>query len=64
MDVKIKNPLKRLDTSKIMINLRNTFYVEKEMQDIMKKFYVVQRNLIILSIFSKNIIDTELKFSG
>ena len=34
------------------------------MQDIMKKYYQIKRNLIILSLFSKIRIDTMLKFSG
>ena len=32
---------------KITTYLENTFYVEKEMLDIMKAFYVKKRNLII-----------------
>ena len=27
--------------------VKNTFYVDKEMQDIMKEFYLIKRNLII-----------------
>ena len=64
MVIKIKNLLKRQDTSKIMINLKNIFYVDKEMRDIKKKkFYQRKRNLLILSIFSKNIIHTMMNFS-
>ena len=48
---------------KIMTNLKNTFYEDKEMLDNMKEFYQKKRNLIILSIFSKIRIDTELKIS-
>ena len=29
-----------------MLNLKSTFYEDKETQDIMKKFYQIQRNLI------------------
>ena len=58
------NPLKKPDMSKITTNLRNTFYEDIELQDIMKKCYQTKRNLIILSIFSKIRIDTELKFSA
>ena len=47
MVVKVKESFEKLDTSKIMTNLKNTFYVDKEMQDIMKKFYQIKRNLII-----------------
>ena len=32
---------------KITTNLRNIFYVEKEKQDIMKKYYQIKRNLIV-----------------
>ena len=49
--------------SKITTNLKNTFYEDIERQYIMKKYYQIKRNLIILSNFSKNIIDTELKIS-
>ena len=45
---------------KIMTNLKNIFFVYKEIQDIMKEFYQTKRNLIILSIFSKIRIDIEL----
>ena len=31
----------------IMTNLKNIFYEDKEMQDIMKEFYQIKRNLII-----------------
>ena len=30
-----------------MTNLKNTFYEDKQMQDIMKKDYQIKRNLII-----------------
>ena len=43
-----------------MTNLKNTFYVDIEIQDILKKYYQIKINLIILSIFSKIRIDTEL----
>ena len=46
-----------------MKNIKNTFYEDIEIQDIMKKYYEIKRNSIILSIFSKNTIDTELKIS-
>ena len=42
---------KNLDTSKIMTNLKNIFYVDKEMLDIMRKFYQIKRNLIISILF-------------
>ena len=32
---------------KIMANLKNTFYEDKEMLDNMKEFYQIKRNLII-----------------
>ena len=49
-----------------MTNLKNTFYVDKEMQVIMNKYYEIKKIFqfdIILPIFSKTIIDTELKIS-
>ena len=39
------------------------FQIFKNNEDIMKEFYQIKRNLIILSIFSKIRIDTELKFT-
>ena len=41
--------------SKIMTNLKNKFCEDIEIQAIMKKYYQIKRNLIILSIFSKKI---------
>ena len=43
-----------------MTNLRNTFYEDKQMQEIMKKYYQIKRNLItslnyILILSGKNI---------
>ena len=46
-----------------MTNLKDTFYVDKEIQDIMKKYYQIKKNLIISSVFSKNKIDTMMNFS-
>ena len=63
MVVKSKNTSKRLDKLETTTNLKSKFYEDKEMIDIMKKNYEIERNSIILSIFSKNIIDTELKIS-
>ena len=46
---KSKRILRKDKTSKkITTNLRNTFYADIEIQDIMKKFYLIKRNLIIL----------------
>ena len=64
MVVKVKEYFEKTEQVKNNENLRNTFYVDKEMQDIMKKYYQIKRNLIILSIFSKIRIDTEVKFSA
>ena len=36
--------MKNVDMSKITTNLKSTFYVEKEKQDIMKKYYLRIRN--------------------
>ena len=44
-------------------NLKNTFFEDIERQYIMKSYCQIKRNLIILSNFSKNIKDTELKIS-
>ena len=55
--------MKKQGTSKTMTNLKNTFYVDKEIQDIMKEFYQIKKNLLIFSLFSKIRIDTELKIS-
>ena len=38
--------MKKLDTSKTTTNLKNTFYVDKEMQDTMNEYYQIKRNLI------------------
>ena len=52
MVIKSKEYLKKQDTSKIMTKIKNTFYVDKEMQDIKKEFYQIKKNLIMSSIFS------------
>ena len=41
------NTSKRQDTSKITTNLKNIFYEDKEMQDIMKEHCQMKRNPII-----------------
>ena len=46
MVVNQKKTSKKLDTSKITTNLKSTFYVDKEIQDTMKKYYQI-KNLII-----------------
>ena len=46
MVVKVKEPFEKTRFVKIPTNLKNTFYEEKEMQDIMKKHYQINRNLI------------------
>ena len=43
--------MKRLDKLKITINLKSLYYEDKEMQDIMKKYYQIKRNLIISILF-------------
>ena len=43
-----------------MTNLKSLYYEVKEIQDILKKYYQIKSKLIILSIFSKIRIDTEL----
>ena len=47
MVVKVKEYFEKTRLIKITINLRNTFYLDKEIQDIMKKFFQIKRNLII-----------------
>ena len=47
-----------------MTNLKSLYYEDIEIQDIMKKHYQIKGNHIILSIFLKIRIDTELKFSA
>ena len=47
MVVKVKKTLKRLDKLKILINLKNTFYLERKIQDTMIEFYLIKRNLIV-----------------
>ena len=41
-----KNPSIKQDTSKITTNLKNTFYEDIEIQDVMKEFYQIKTNLI------------------
>ena len=38
-----------------MTKIKNTFYVDKEMQDIMKEFYLIKRNLTIYHNFKISI---------
>ena len=45
------NTSKRLDTSETTTNLKNTFYEDNEIQDIMKKFYQIEINLTISILF-------------
>ena len=47
-----------------MTNLKSLFYEDIEIQDIMKKYFQMKGNLIILSIFSKIRKDTLAKFSA
>ena len=36
---------------KITTNLKSTFYLDKEIQNFMKEFYLIQRNLITSFLF-------------
>ena len=47
MVVKTKESFEKTRQVKKTINLKNTFYEDKEMQDIKKKYYQMKRNLII-----------------
>ena len=51
MVVKVKETFEKTKHIKKMTNLRSASYVDKEMQDIMKKFYQIKRNLIISILF-------------
>ena len=51
MVVKIKEFLKRQDTSTIMTNLKSLYYEERETRDIMKKYYQMKQNFIISILF-------------
>ena len=39
--------MERLDMLKMKINLKNIFYEDRELQDIMIEFYLIQVNFII-----------------
>ena len=51
MVVKIKEYFKKPEMLKRMTVLKNIIYVVKEIQDIMKKFYLERRNLTISILF-------------
>ena len=51
MVVKSKKSLKRLDTSKIMTNLKSVYYEERKTQDIMIEYYQIKINLITSILF-------------
>ena len=63
MVVKVKEYFEKTRHIKNNDKFKNIFFEDIEIQDIMKKYYQMKRNLIISSIFSKTIIDTEVKFS-
>ena len=44
MTVKVKEKLKKHGMLKITTNLKNIFYEDKEIQDIMNEFYLIKRN--------------------
>ena len=46
MVVKIKEYFDKKRQTKITTNLKITFYEDKEMRDMMKKYYQIKRNLI------------------
>ena len=46
MVVKVKESFEKTRHVKNNKKLKNTFYVVKEIQDIMKEFYLTKRNLI------------------
>ena len=47
MVVKVKEYFERQDKLKITTNPKNILYENKEIQDIMKKYYQIERYLII-----------------
>ena len=47
MVVKVKENFEKTRHVKNNGKSKNTFYVEKEIQDIMNEFYLIERNLII-----------------
>ena len=47
MVVKVKEHFEKTRHIKKMANLKNTFYEDKEIQNIMKEFYQIKRNLTI-----------------
>ena len=49
MVVKIKKYFEKTKHVKNNDKSKNTFYEDKEIQNIMKKYYEIKRNLIILS---------------
>ena len=63
MVVKVKESFEKTRHIKKTTNLKSLYYVVKKMQDTMKEFYQIKRNLITSSIFLKIRIDTVLKIS-
>ena len=69
MVVKVKDYFEKTRHVKNNEKYKNTFYVEKETQDIMIEYYLKKKILqnqpliLTLSIFSKMIIDTMMNFS-
>ena len=51
MVVKIKENFEKTRHVKKTTNLKNTSYVDREMQDIMNEYYQTKRNLIISFLF-------------
>ena len=47
MAVKVKENFEKTRLLKITTNLKYIFFEDKEVQDIMKKYYQIKRNLII-----------------
>ena len=48
MVVKVKENIESLGILKIRVKVKNTFYEDKEMQNIMIDYYLRKENLIIL----------------
>ena len=52
MVVKVKEYFEKTRHVKKTINLKNVFYVDKEMQDIIIEIYLIKRNLLISQLSS------------
>ena len=47
MVVKVKEKMRKSDMLKMMLNPKNIIYEDKEVEDIIVEFYLVQRNILL-----------------